>query len=126
MRAEWDKTTEAPVTRVCKKCGEKFVPAPYHQFITYKGQGNTTRKGYYCKWSCYNHRDEPTTRKQGAQARPVLMYSKDGQFIGEFESAQQAALKLTEMGKVANNRAIQRACRGELPHYRGYIFKYKE
>ena len=43
-----------PLTNIietdCVKCGKKFVPAPYHVYKTWKG--------YYCSWSCYNHRND--------------------------------------------------------------------
>lgn len=39
-------------TVVCKKCGQVFIPAPMH---IYK-DGNR----YYCKWTCYNHRNDKT------------------------------------------------------------------
>ena len=125
MRAEWDTSAEASVPRICAKCGKEFVPAPYHQFVTYP-RGEITRKRYFCKWSCYNHRNDPTD-KRGAKAKKVLMYDKSGEvLLREFDNAQQAALWLVDRGIDANNRNIQRACRGEWPHYRGYVFKYKE
>ena len=37
-------------TVICEKCGKEFVPAPYH---IYKDEGK-----YYCKWTCYNHRND--------------------------------------------------------------------
>lgn len=125
MRAEHDTSAEALVPRVCAKCGKVFTPAPYHQFVSYRTHGQTTRKQYFCKWSCYNHRNDPTD-KRSAKGKKVLMYDPVGNFIGEFDNAKQAALKLTEAGVNAEGRYIQRVCRGELPHYHGYIFKYKE
>jgi hypothetical protein len=113
MRAEWDTSAELAVVRVCAKCGKEFVPAPYHQFVTYRLHGQTTRKGYYCKWSCYNHRND-IPDKRGAKAKKVLMYDKRGEvLLGEFINAYQAALKLSETGESFDNRQIQRACRGE-------------
>ena len=35
---------------ICAKCGREFIPAPLHIF---KAGGK-----YYCKWTCYNHRDD--------------------------------------------------------------------
>lgn len=32
----------------CPRCGKILVPAPYHVYRDHKG--------YYCSWSCYNHR----------------------------------------------------------------------
>lgn len=39
-------------TAICEKCGKEFFPTPYHRF----------RDGgkYYCKWTCYNHRNDST------------------------------------------------------------------
>ena len=37
-------------TVVCQKCGKEFTPAPMHIF-------KVGRK-YYCKWTCYNHRND--------------------------------------------------------------------
>lgn len=126
MRAEWDTSAEHLVPRVCAKCGKVFTPAPYHQFVTYPSGVQNTRKKYYCKWSCYNHRND-IPDKRGAKPKKVLMYDKRGEvLLGEFDNAQQAALWLTGQGINANNRLIQRACRGEIQHHCGFIFKYKE
>jgi hypothetical protein len=125
MRAEWDTSAENLVPRVCAKCGKVFTPAPYHQFVTYPSGVQNTRKKYYCKWSCYNHRND-IPDKRGAKAKKVLMYDHSENLLGEFDNAQQAALKLSEAGMNAEGRQIQRACRGELRHYHGFIFKYKE
>lgn len=37
-------------TATCRKCGKEFIPAPMHIF---KDNGK-----YYCKWTCYNHRND--------------------------------------------------------------------
>lgn len=42
-------------TVVCEKCGQVFIPAAMH---IYKTKGK-----YYCKWSCYNHRNDNTKEK---------------------------------------------------------------
>lgn len=34
----------------CEKCGRIFCPTTYHIF-------KVGRK-YYCKWTCYNHRND--------------------------------------------------------------------
>lgn len=45
-------------TVVCDKCGREFVPAPMHTFVVERYHEKSTRKRWYCKWSCYNHRNE--------------------------------------------------------------------
>lgn len=37
-------------TAICKKCGKEFVPAPMHRF--------RVGRNFYCKWTCYNHRND--------------------------------------------------------------------
>ena len=39
----------------CAKCGKTFTPAPYHVF--------KSNNKYYCKWTCYNHRNDITKEK---------------------------------------------------------------
>lgn len=47
-------------TAICEKCGQEFIPAPMHRF---KVGGK-----YYCKWTCYNHRnDEPEEVKENEE-----------------------------------------------------------
>ena len=38
------------VVRSCPRCKKKFCPAPYHVY--------RDEKGYYCSWTCYNHKDD--------------------------------------------------------------------
>lgn len=40
----------------CKKCGKLFIPAPEHIY----------REGskFYCKWSCYLHRNDLEVKKK--------------------------------------------------------------
>ena len=48
-----------PLTNIveteCPKCGKVFVPAPYHVYKTHNG--------YYCSWSCFNHRNDKKEQK---------------------------------------------------------------
>lgn len=128
MRAEWDTCAEAAVDRVCEKCGKTFIPAPYHQFVAYgnRDHDGNQKKKYFCCWSCFNHRND-TPHKRGARPRKVMMYDKSGEvLLGEFDNAQEAALKLTGMGYSADNRKVQQVCRGELLSHCGFVFKYKE
>ena len=37
-------------TVICEKCGQEFIPAPFHRFK----EGSK----YYCKWTCFNHRND--------------------------------------------------------------------
>jgi predicted nucleic acid-binding Zn-ribbon protein len=54
----------------CAKCGKLFIPAPEHIFKA----GSKTGTNYYCKWTCYNHRNDNTKEKiayEYRQSRPA-------------------------------------------------------
>lgn len=36
--------------KYCAKCGKRFIPAPEHIF--------KAGSKYYCKWTCYLHRND--------------------------------------------------------------------
>lgn len=40
--------------KICPKCGKHFIPAVENVF--------KTRKGDYCSWTCFNHRDDKPVR----------------------------------------------------------------
>lgn len=63
--------------RFCKKCGKIFIPAPYH---IYRDQN-----GFYCTWTCYNHRE--TVKK----TKSIATYTKNGELLRVYNSASQAA-----------------------------------
>ena len=51
MNEQKNETRYEPFrTVVCNRCGQVFIPAPMH---IYKAGGK-----YYCKWTCYNHRND--------------------------------------------------------------------
>ena len=52
---------------------------------------------------------------------PVLQYSKDGEFIAEYNSALEAERKTG-----INNSNISQCCKGKRKSAGGYIWKYKE
>ena len=38
------------VEKACPRCKKIFCPAAYHVY--------RDKKGYYCSWTCYNHKDD--------------------------------------------------------------------
>ena len=91
----------------CPLCGKKFVPAPQHAL--------RDARGFYCKPTCFLHRDELHVRKR----KKVRMY-KGEEFVKEFNSATAAAHHFN-----TNPKCIGTACR-QGTTYRGYTFKYEE
>jgi hypothetical protein len=54
-----EKQEKPPVfirTVKCAKCGREFIPAPQHVF--------RAEWKWYCKWTCYNHRND--TKEESA------------------------------------------------------------
>lgn len=92
----------------CRKCGKLFIPAPQH---VYKDN-----RGFYCTWTCYNHKDDGRVKKW----RYIELYSESGELLRRFTSAADAAEKT---GYEVEN--IRDACRTGTP-YHGFLWKYKE
>lgn len=102
---------------ICAKCGKKFIPAPQHAY--------RDEKGFYCSWTCFNHRkDKDKIKGRGKSrsmfAKRVLMCDRNGLILREFTSALNAAEYLGYCAK-----CIRDACR-ESKIYRGYLWKYEE
>ena len=100
-------------TQFCRKCGKEFVPAPEHRFVDSFGR-------YYCKWTCYNHRDEcKTVKPKREKIRPVELCDSNGNVLKTFASANEAA-EIT--GFTAPY--IRDACRTGTK-YHDFLWKYK-
>lgn len=71
-----------------------------------------------------NHgtRNERIFRKttNGKLSKPVLQFTKTGEFVREWPSANEAGRNGYNQGKVTS------CCRGEQKKHKGYIWKYKE
>lgn len=100
---------------ICPRCGKKHCPSYYHRY--------KDKHGYYCSWHCYNHRlDGALLKKVHRNRKTVYQYNKkSGEFIAEYESARQAAVKLG-----LNAERITACCRGETKSAQGFIWKWKE
>ena len=119
MRLENDNRPEPLVERICEKCGKRFIPAVYHQY-------KVGYNHYFCSWSCYNHREIKYTETTGKRtAKPVTMYSKDGEVIEEFYSVNEVLQYLADMGLIVKPNSIREVCKGIRKTCYGYIFKYK-
>ena len=92
---------------LCPKCGKNFFPAPQHVF--------KDEKGFYCSWTCYNHRKDGQIRK----TRRIEQFDSNNHVIRTFHSATQAA---EYMGGTADG--IRGACRTSTI-YKGYLWRYK-
>lgn len=96
----------------CQKCGKMFIPAPLHRF--------RDEKGFYCSWTCYNHRVQKQAQPVGKKPQRVAMCDQTGAEVRVFQSA----LKAYEITGY-DYKAIQYACKNGTK-FRGYYWKYKE
>ncbi len=125
MRLPSDTFAEQQVERVCENCGKKFIPAVYHQYVTYEPNGKGDHvKRYCCKYTCYNRHRERLAQNP-RKGKPVVMSNPNGEVLEVFTSAEVAADYLIKMRYVVIGRDIRRACKsGKL--YHGFYFRYKE
>ena len=68
------------------------------------------------------HHSEETKRKmsESTPSKPVLQYSKDGEFISEYPSIAEG-----ERNTGCRQSSISQCCKGKLKSTGGYIWKYK-
>ena len=55
----------------------------------------------------------------GKCSKPVLQFTLDGEFVREWPSTRECGRNGFDSGAVA------KCCNGKLPHYKGYIWRYK-
>ena len=85
-------------------------------------------KGTKFNWCNYNGKEENRRSmvKNGKKnGKPILMYDKDMNFIGEYESAswlERNSIELFGFKLLSGN--ISSVATGKRPHHKGYIFKY--
>ena len=91
----------------CPKCRKVFIPAPQHVF--------RDGRGFYCSWTCYNHRT-PQTRK--SRSHQVEQCNLRGEFVALFNSPKQAADAI-----LGNEKKIRDACK-TYTVYKGSIWRY--
>ena len=96
-----------------KKSGKKNVKRP-----TTSSQSDTGKKG--------SEKQKEIARKNqyiaaNAVKRPVLQFTKDGDFVAEYESCNDA---IRAIGKP--NAKISEVCSGKRKSTYGFVFKYKE
>ena len=66
-------------------------------------------------------KDSTKEKIKEGNSRKVLQYSIDGEFIKEWDSAKEAALKAG-----FNRACISQCCAGKIKSHREYIFKLKK
>lgn len=97
---------------ICPKCGKQHYRIDFVDYV-YKDY-----KGFYCSWTCYNHKDDDKFKKG---PRKVEMWSLEGgEVLRVFKNAEDASRQTGY-----NAFDIREACRTGEP-YRGFIWMYRE
>lgn len=106
--------TKDPMDTTCPICGKNFIPAPQNY---YKVDGIRV-----CSWHCQlrGEREGNHPRKGEYAFKVVLQFDQSGNLLKEFPCAADAGREL----KLQAER-IRRCCRGDIPHIKGFIFRYK-
>lgn len=60
-------------------------------------------------------------KKIFANIRPVIQLTKEGEFVKEWPSISEATKQL----EISNSGGVNRVCKGLLPHYCGFKWRYK-
>lgn len=102
-----------------------FLPNPHgYTQINHKDHNPHNNKLSNLEWcdAAYNIKYSSERYKGGKnKPKPVVAYTLDGEFVGEYPSGNAAAEAL---GVYANS--IYYVCKGGMRQTGGYIFKYKE
>lgn len=95
----------------CQKCGKMFIPAPMHSL--------RDEKGFYCKPTCFLHRDRLKEGRHG-NCKEVAMCDREWNVIETFPSALKAAEHFGVEVKTLRAACIEKCL------CRGYLWKYVE
>ena len=97
---------------ICPKCKREFIPAPFN---VYK-----IKSIDFCSYTCYMaaKRALPTSTRMSI---PILAYTVEGEFVGEYAKAKDAAREL-----YLNPTSVYRCLHGKQRQVSGYVFTYKE
>ena len=90
--------------------------------VIFNEDGTIDKERTTIEWVTYKENNDYGTHNERiskALSKPVLQYTLDGEFIREWEST-------AECGRNGFNKSnVCKCCNGKLPHYKGYIWKYK-
>lgn len=90
--------------------------------IKYLKQGNQIG---WCEYDPKKNMAENGTNNRMKSVIPIVMYDKNKNALGVFQSAKELSnVSIERFGIKLNQTAISAVCRGEASHHKGYTFKY--
>ena len=98
---------------------EAFIPNPYNlPQLNHRDENKLNNNVDNLEWCTNEYNINYGTRTE-RYSKPVLQYTLDGEFVGEWPSARECGRNGFNQGSVSA------CCRGELKTHKGYIWKYK-
>lgn len=96
----------------CAHCGKSFILAPQHAL--------RDGKGFYCKPTCFLHRNDNVKKPcgSGRKASKVAKYTKAGDLVQVYESAKEA-----ERLEGYDAKGIMSCIYNKKP-YKGFMWEY--
>lgn len=99
---------------ICVRCGKTQTSIHSLDEWVYRDG-----RGFYCIWTCYNHRNDKKPKAQHPKSIPIIQYDKSGNVVKTFDSLVEAANHINGVAK-----SISRVCKTRTP-YKGYLWRYK-
>ena len=143
LQVHLSKNRKTKTCKVHRLVAETFLPNPENKpcinhkiegdegksmnFVFFNEDGTIDKEKSTIEWATYEeninyatHNERSAkTRTNGIRSKRVLQLSLDGELIREWESTQECGRNGFNQGNVAA------CCRGELPHYKRFLWMYK-
>ena len=111
--------------KVHRLVAESFIPNPKHlPIVNHKDENKLNNRLSNLEWCSAKYNTNYGTakyRSAGRRGKPIVQYSKTGEYITWWKSAAEAAKHLNGVDK----NHIYDVCKGKKKSHAGFVWKYK-